>query len=273
MNLFTIDKKTCNKDGICAAECPRRIIVWKKGEYPVPAADADDLCISCGHCVAVCPKGSLSHRTCPLDECPPIQQDLRVTVGQCEQLLKSRRSVRAYKDKPVSRDDLAKAVDMARYAPSGHNSQCVEWLVITDKDRLHTLAGMVIDWMRLMAENKIENTYNIRAKKLVESWERGTDVILRDAPVLVVTHGDKKHPLAAGSSPIALTYFELAATGIGLGCCWNGYFSLALQAFTPLREALKLPEGNRAFDAMIAGYPKYTYHRIPTRKTPSIIWE
>ncbi len=45
MNLFEVNIKTCDKDGICAAICPTGVIEMQKGEYPVPTAEAEDLCI------------------------------------------------------------------------------------------------------------------------------------------------------------------------------------------------------------------------------------
>jgi hypothetical protein len=40
-----------------------------------------------------------------------------------------------------------------------------------------------------------------------------------------------------------------------------------------LREAVNLPEGHQIFGAMMVGYPKYRYHRIPLRKEPKIAWQ
>ena len=56
MSLFTINQEKCKRDGICAKDCPAQVIVWKnKDDFPMPAKDAEEFCINCGHCVAVCP--------------------------------------------------------------------------------------------------------------------------------------------------------------------------------------------------------------------------
>jgi len=99
VELFTINHETCNKDGICASVCPALIIESKEGEYPRPVADADELCIRCGHCVSVCPTASLSHKDIPLESCTPIEKKLAITHQQTVQFLRSRRSIRQYKDK------------------------------------------------------------------------------------------------------------------------------------------------------------------------------
>ena len=74
--------------------------------------------------------------------------------------------------------------------------------------------------------------------------------------------------LAPAACTIALTYLELAAPSIGLGCCWAGYFYAAATTFPPLQEALALPKNHQCFGAMMAGYPKFNYHRMPLRKYP-----
>ena len=55
MPLFTVDQEKCNRDGICAAACPLKIIDMKSGELPAPVPGAPDLCIHCCACVKICP--------------------------------------------------------------------------------------------------------------------------------------------------------------------------------------------------------------------------
>jgi hypothetical protein len=57
-----------------------------------------------------------------------------ISPAQAEQFLRSRRSVRQFKDKPVDRD-----------CPTASNSQLVEWVVLNDPKRLQvrSVAGQV----------------------------------------------------------------------------------------------------------------------------------
>jgi nitroreductase/NAD-dependent dihydropyrimidine dehydrogenase PreA subunit len=272
MKLFEVDQQTCKQDGICAAVCPMGIIHFQEGGYPTPAAEAEQLCIRCGHCVAVCPQGSLSHREMPVAQCPPVRKDLHLSTEHGEHYLRSRRSVRVYEDKPVPRADLVRLIEIARYAPSGHNSQCAEWLVLDRKDELRELAGIVADWMRWMINNMQGLALAWHMDKTLERWTDGKDVILRGAPALIVAHAAEQNRLAPSTCTIALTYLELAAPGMGLGCCWAGYFNAAATVFPAMKEALSLPEGHQPFGSMMVGYPKFTYHRLPMRKPPSITW-
>ncbi len=271
MDLITVNHETCNQDGICAAVCPAGIIELVKGE-PVPIDDADELCIRCGHCVAICPTASLTHVDIPLESCTPIVKELRITVEQTEQFLRSRRSIRQYKDKSVDKADLNKLIDIARYAPSGHNLQPVEWLVLGDKAELKRLSGIVVEWMRWMLTNMSDVASSMHMDRTVDRYENGYDVVLRDAPAVIVAHAHKENRVAPAACNIALTYLELASTTLGMGACWAGYFNAAATTFPPMEKALNLPEDHKAFGSMMVGYPKYRYQRMPIRNVPRITW-
>lgn len=272
MNIFEVDKETCNRDGICVDSCPSELIVMKDGGYPTPLPEAEEVCIRCGHCVAVCPTGSMKHRVVKLERCLPMDDDLKISREQCEQFLKGRRSIRAFKKKVVPREELEKLIETARFAPTGHNSQNVEWMVLGNPDEIHNLSGLTVDWMRTVIRDNPTLAADLFLERTVDRWDQGTDVILRSAPAVIITHAPKNDRIAPMNCVIALTYLELAAASMGVGCCWAGYFRSASGNYAPLVKALNLPEGNQCFGAMMVGYPRFSYPRIPTRKPPKVIW-
>jgi len=204
--------------------------------------------------------------------CRLVQNDLHPAGGQCEQFLKGRRSIRAYKDQPVTRETMERVLDIARYAPSGHNSQGVKWLVIGRRRELQELSALVAEWMRLMLEKRPDFALSLHLDRTLARWDSGEDVILRGAPAVVVAHAEKDNRMAPVSCTIALTYLELAATGLGLGCCWAGYFNAAALSFAGMQQVLALPEGHQAFGSMMVGYPKFQYKRLPERRQPEVSW-
>jgi nitroreductase/NAD-dependent dihydropyrimidine dehydrogenase PreA subunit len=272
MPLFTVAQSTCHQDGLCSAVCPMQIIAFSKGSYPRPVAEADNICIRCGHCVAVCPNASLLHAELPVAECPPIRQELQLSPEQIRQFLRSRRSIRNYRRQPVPRDILQQLIETARYAPTGHNSQGARWLVLDQREELDRLLVIMADWMRWMLSNMAELALSLHMDRAVERIEGGEDVVLRGAPALIVAYGGKNDRLAPSTCTLALSYLELAATGLGLGTCWAGYFNAAASSFPPLIAALGLPEGQQPYGAMMVGYPQYRYRRLPERKAPEITW-
>lgn len=267
MNKIIVEQEKCAFDGICAAVCPMRIIELREGQaVPNLIAGVEELCIKCGHCVAVCPHGALSLDEMKAEDCPPVRAELALDSRQAEHFLRSRRSIRAYLNKAVERDKLTRLIDMAHYAPTGTNSQQVRWLVINSKEKLHELAGMVVDMIRHLIQEGHPLAKAYRLERSVTAWENGIDPVLRGAPALVVAHAPKGYALAQVDSTIALTFLDLAAPTVGLGACWAGFFMMAAAQWPPLQQALALPGGHVCSGAMMIGYPKYKYQRLTQRR-------
>lgn len=272
MPLFAVDRDKCNQDGICAAECPLKIIDMKKNDWPEPISGAESLCINCGHCVAVCPTGALVHRHLKPEDCLPVRKDRLLSPEQAEHFLRCRRSIRNYKPQPVDRSVIERLIRMARYAPTGHNRQPVKWQVIYDAGDVRRLSGLVIDWMRFMIDKHPGLAKMMHFDLVVAAWEFGVDTVSRGAPHLVLVNAAASDISAQSACTIAMTFFELAVTSFGLGACWNGFFNAAAMQWQPLKEALGLEAGQANFGAMMLGYSKFVYHRMPERNEPEIKW-
>ena len=269
MSLFKIDNEKCDKDGICAIECPAHIIEMTK-EGPFLIKDAQQFCIKCGHCVAVCPKAAFSLEFLSPDQCMPIEKDLDLNANQIEHFLKSRRSVRRYKKKQVPKDIFEKALAISCCAPTASNRQPVKWLVINGNKDVGKIGAHVIDWMRyaLKAHPQMARMYNLET--LINQWDKGVDRICRDAPLLVFAYASDEFASAAADCHLALAYLELALPGFNLGSCWAGYVNSAAGLWPNLAAHLKLPEKHTCHGALMVGFPKLKYYRAPKRNDPDI---
>lgn len=272
MNLFTINQEKCNRCGICAVECPARIIKYKdKNTYPELFAGSAEFCIKCGHCVAICPTGSFTHRNLKPEDCIKINKELIISQEQAGLFLRSRRSIRVYQDTPVEQKKLEQLIETASYAPTAKNLQHVQWVVIYNKNQVKRLGSMVIEWMRDLLRKNPELARVSKYDVLVAQWDSGVDRIFRGAPHVIVAHAPAG-PYTLEDCSGALAYLELAAYSMGLGSCWAGYFTAATNFYQPLQEALALPPGHSCFGAVMVGYPKYRYQRVPLRNKPVIDW-
>lgn len=273
MAIIEINKETCIQCGICADECPALIIAFQPGTFPQQTEQAENACIRCGHCVAVCPNGSLNHRDSPLLKSLKILEKLIVSPEQCEQLLKSRRSVRVFKNQPVSREIINHLIEDSRYAPTAHNAEEVEWLVIDSKKELDYIEELGIEWMWWTIKNQPQVAASFNMENMLKRQEANKNLLLRGAPVLVITHANTEvQGIASIDSATALGYLDLAANTCGLGTCWAGLVFIMANSFSPVKAALTLPENHAIFGCMMLGYNKHKYQRIPVRKQPSIIW-
>jgi nitroreductase/NAD-dependent dihydropyrimidine dehydrogenase PreA subunit len=266
--LLEVNKQTCTQCGICADVCVRKIIYWQENSYPRLMPEVS--CLKCGHCVAACPSSSLIHNEMPLEQSPQIDRSLDITFEQCRQLIKARRSVRAFKDKKVSASEIERIIDVARYGPTGHNAQEVQWLVISDSAKLKELSAIATEFYRRSIKKNPASASAPILKRTLKRQESGEDVFLHGAPAVVVAFAEKNSPLAAVDCSIALAYFDLAAISAGLGCCWGGLFMFGAGAFPPMLAALALPDGYTPYGNLMVGYPKYQFLRIPVRKDARI---
>jgi nitroreductase/NAD-dependent dihydropyrimidine dehydrogenase PreA subunit len=273
MTAFEVDPAKCIHDGLCVEECPARIIrLEASDEVPVPTSDFSSYCISCGHCVAVCPTGALRLKWLNPDQCPPVNKELQLSRDQAEQFLRGRRSIRAFKDKPVERTKLEKLIEVACYAPSAKNGQPWHWTVVENPAEVRRLAGMVIDYMRGFVAEKPKLGALLSYTRVVAAWDMGFERVCRGAPHMIVAHADKNWGFGPEDTALALSYLELYAPVLGLGSCWAGYFYSAVNAHPPLFEALKLPAKHKAFGAVMVGHPKFRYQRLVSRKPPKVSW-
>lgn len=272
MSLFSVDPEKCKRDGICIAACPASLVREGEDGLPIPLEGRERHCIVCGHCAAVCPSGALSHSLIPGESLIRIEKDLGVTPEQLKQFFLSRRSIRAYKDKDLPRETIAGLIGIASHAPSGHNLQPVEWIVLDGRAQVEEMLKIVVEWMESEVKAKSGLAKILSLAGAVRAYKRGKDVICRGAPHVVCAHV----PTDAGITPfydgiIALAHLDLAAHGMGLGACWAGYLGFAAKA-PGVKEFLGLPENREPAYFLLLGEPRFRYRMIPPRKDPSIEW-
>jgi len=266
MGLIDIDELKCTRCGLCARACPAGIVT--AGErFPETVEKIERRCITCGHCVAVCPAAALSHCRMAPEECMDLPAHWRPAAEKMELLVKGRRSIRRYRPEPVDRSVIEKLLDSVRYAPTGMNTQQVQWQVYLDPAELERFTSITVDWLYLLLAQGTPG-----AKGMLKAWERGDDPILRNAPHLIIAHGIANDSAANYSAIIALTTLELAAPSYGLGACWAGFLFQAANKYEELYDALALPPGHIMFGGLMFGYPEFEYARIPTRKPARVTW-
>lgn len=273
MPMVTIDPEKCVRDGLCAADCPIALFAMPdKKQPPILVAGAEERCIRCGHCVAVCPHGALAHEAMGPEDCPEVQPSLALTPEHAEHFLRSRRSCRRYKKKPVERESVQKLIDVARYAPSGHNSQPVEWTAILGADKVKALSEEVINWCRHTMEKKPAMGSAIHMDMMIAAWDAGFDAILRDAPAVLVVHSPSSNLMGQDSCLLALAYLELYAPTTGLATCLAGYLKASTRLWPPVRKLMGLPDDHTCYGAAMLGYPVFGHKRMPARNQPQINW-
>ena len=182
------------------------------------------------------------------------------------ELLKSRRSIRAYKPDPIPDEYIQKIIEAARWAPSGGNSQPWEFVVIKRKDLKDKIAELFVKCVKPVREAELTREKEMRVPSLErEVAEPG----FKSAPVLIVLCGDPRvneaFPLAVfqklgnevfiSNLASAFLCMHLAAKSLGLGSQWISAAGGFME--DDLKRLLNIPEGIKIYDMMAVGYPAY----------------
>jgi nitroreductase len=150
---------------------------------------------------------------------------------ELSEVIKGRRSIRAFKKQNVSEEIIAKLINAARWAPSAGNIQPWEFVIVRKPAVKKKLAQAALN-----------------------------EAFVEEAPVVIVVCADEERSsrgygvrgktlyciqdTAAATQNILLTAYSL-----GLGACWIGAFNE-----NEAKEALQAPEGIRPVAIIPVGY-------------------
>jgi nitroreductase len=181
------------------------------------------------------------------------------------EVLKTRRSIRAYQDKPVSDALLQELIDLAILAPSAMNIQPWAFSVITNRDSLRQLNTRVKEVLKASGFAD-----NLEMENLRQALNNPDFDILYGAPALICIFGNAGMPVAAVDCQLAAENLFLAAHAKGLGTCYMG-FVLVAREDPQVRQLLRIPEGFDLAAAACVGYPSMT-PGPPERRPAQIEW-
>ncbi len=257
---FTINEEKCTKCGLCTKECPVSII--KMEDYPTINSEKEKNCIRCQHCLAVCPTAALSI----LGKDPKDSVSCKATKpvpDEMMNLIRTRRSIRKYKDENVDKKILDEILETSLYAPTGHNTNSVLFSVIDNKEDLAKFRETTYTAILKHADDGTIPKKFLYLAKIASIWKkRGVDIMFRNAPHMLITSAPSTISSPLEDSVIALSYFELLANTNDIGVLWNGMINWALKHVAPeLTELLNIPEGHTIGYVLIFGKSATKYAR------------
>jgi len=160
-------------------------------------------------------------------------------------LLKSRRSIRVYQDKPVPQDLLLQILEAGRWAPTGANLQPWHFIVVTNPETRRQIGGVA----RFL---------------FIKSSHVGK------APVVLILGFDtRKGKYGRYDVTLAGGNMLTMATHLGLGTCWIGAFDEQR-----VKEILGIPEHIEVIALITLGYPGENAEVPPRVELERIVhWE
>lgn len=253
-----IDEDKCIHCGLCIKDCMVGVIEFNGNNIPTVAEGGENRCIKCQHCLAVCPTGALSILNVNPEQSEVIEQyDSEALLN----LIKSRRSFRAYKNENLDQERMDKLKNMLNWVPTGVNNHRLHFSFVDDVEVMNDVREYTNKKIIELVSRPIADNLTKKFERYKKAILRGNDIIFRGAPHMVVVSSPIDAPCRDIDPMIALSYFELYAQSLGVATCWCGLGYNALNFFPELCKQFEIPEGYKVSYTMLFGPADIKYSR------------
>jgi nitroreductase len=178
----------------------------------------------------------------------------------------ARRSVRLYKDQPISKQIIEELIKAGTAAPTGSNSQQWRFVVIQDKETRQKLAHLAEPRVEKWIETYANEQFKVLRKRLAS---KNPDTVYYGAPVIVFVIG--KGSTAVYDCSMACENMMLAARSLDIGSCWVFFGQLIIDD-AEVKKMLELKEGDSVYGPIVFGYPKSGFPPCPPKNEPVVKW-
>ena len=290
MELIHIDEEKCTSCGLCIPLCVRGVL--EEGESAVRVTNPDK-CTLCGHCKAICPVDAPELPTLEASEFMEAPgRGSYPTPEVLLSILRSRRSIRRFKNKSVEREKLETIIQAGRFAPTGGNRQGIQYVVISTPSKIAEIKRMTVDLLARQAEEidtalelhertgqpvpveyEVRKVYTKRWKEMKTEMKSGIDKLFYHAPALVALHinpSESTSPMV--DAGLAGMQMVLMAEGLDLGTCFCGFFVFAVNMSLEFKNMLAIPEAHIVPLSFVVGYPDVHFKRLVSRNPARVTW-
>ena len=154
-------------------------------------------------------------------------------------VIKKRRSIRAYKSQPLSKEIINSILEAAKYAPTARNLQELEYKVITNINLIQQISDSITGIV----------------KKEYPSFKlRDRPSLFYGAPLLIIITGPKENTWIHSDAALAVQNIMLYATSLGLGTCFIGMVRF-IEKDKEIMAELNISNDRKVAAAVICGYP------------------
>ncbi len=289
MQEFNVNAETCSRCGSCIEVCPALLLEKDNAGKVNFKPDDVHLCVGCGQCMAVCSTKSVSAKGMQYEKDFFEFSD----SGDFFSLLEHRRSVRRFKPRPVSNEDIGKILHAVSLAPHGDSYHHVEITVVNSRNKIMEAMPLMTDfynklekWLHnpimcnMIKLKKGQDTLNTLKNHLLPRIKKGIyrnssfdyDGITRGAHTLLLFHAQEDSEEHKEDAFIFVTYATLAAQALGLGSTIIGLVPPAINKSDELKKMFSIPHDHETVISMIVGYPKYKYRRGIKRELKKVNW-
>ena len=173
------------------------------------------------------------------------------------QIIKSRRSTRAFLPEQIKETELQAILEAGIYAPSATNQQPWHFTVIQKKDLIDRLSNGFKELAKSSDNDYLKNVGN-----------NANFHVFYSAPTVILLSGDENKQSAAVDCAAAVQNMLIEAESLDIGSCWVGFIAYLLNSVGSeayLKE-LGIPEGFKQIHSVALGYKRFESAKAPQRK-------
>lgn len=269
-----IELDNCTQCMKCVKDCPSNAIDIEQGSI-------NDNCIHCGHCVAICPESTIFPDTNPIEKLHP----LTISEADFSQLSASIRTCRSYLKKEVDDLTINLLIENMKHYPSASNARPIEIIAVKTEKLIKKLndrtaetliktiklvtSALLMPVLKVLAPKMNLSRLNNYKKQFIARHTPGSSLVCHHAPLVMLFHAPvTKYGMAAADAYIWATYTSIYANTLGLGTCFNGFITNAMERSKSMRKEFGFPAGHQVYAALLIGHPKVKYTNEAGRVKP-----
>ena len=171
--------------------------------------------------------------------------------------IKGRRSVRAYKDTKVSKEDINTLVEAGMYGPCGISMKDRRFTAIINEDVVKKVNETLRQTFLHMEVN--ENTPPIM-KQMKENAKKEDANFLYNAPALIIVSVNDDDDFGESNAAVSLENMMIAAISLDLETCWLNQLTRLndIPSIKSLKKELDIPDDHRIYGTLAVGYGAMT---------------
>lgn len=167
----------------------------------------------------------------------------------------TRRSIRAFKEKQISEDDLNTILIAGSYAPNAMGIQNWKFTAIQNADTLKKVNNAIRKTLLSIPVTPETHPYVVN---LIEKAQHENEDYLYNAPTFIIVSNLKDNGNSMPESALAIGNMMLAAHSLGIGSCWlNQLPGLThMPLIHKLLSDLDVPANHIVYGSVAMGYAK-----------------
>lgn len=178
----------------------------------------------------------------------------------------TRRSIRKFKEKQISDNDIEKIILAGTYAPSALALQPWGFVVVQDQAFL----TKVSDYCKPIMISRMKDAHDGMSDVFRELLMSDGYSIYYHAPVVIMLIGKTASRFREIDTSLCAENMMLAAHSLGIGSCWIGSTEVAYEN-KEIMAGFRIPEGYSPVGTIVFGYPDETPD-VHDKKAPLVTW-